>query len=111
MQDALDPLRRQAKTLHKQYEAGDTTALERVAAVIRPGGKPLKRADFLHVIAIERSFASWPQMKEAVRQAGVVGLQKRYQWVELEPSFGNYDFLCISSSTAPPKLLQDGKSL
>ncbi len=71
MTDPLDNLRRQAKTLQKQYENGDASALERVAAHLRPQKDPLKRADFLHVIARERSFATWPQMKEAVGTLGM----------------------------------------
>ncbi len=71
MTDPLDNLRRQAKTLQKQYQAGDTSALERVGQYLPPGKKALKRADFLHVIAQEKSFASWPQMKEAVETLGM----------------------------------------
>lgn len=62
----LDRLRRQAKDLHKSYETGETGALDRVRAVIPPGRAALKRADFLHVIARENTFVSWPALKEAV---------------------------------------------
>lgn len=69
--DALDRLRRQAKTLQKQYEAGGKPALERLAARLPQQGRAMKRADFLHVIALENSFASWPQMKAAVETLGM----------------------------------------
>ncbi len=72
MTDALDGLRRQAKNLQKSYEAGDTHARDRVRAHSpRPGGVALKRADFLHVIAQENSYASWPDMKLAVQTQGL----------------------------------------
>ncbi len=71
MTDPLDALRRQAKTLQKQYQAGDKAALERVDAQLPRKPEALKRADFLHVIAIENSFATWPQMKEAVAMLGM----------------------------------------
>lgn len=70
MTDPLDALRRQAKTLHKQYESGERTAIARVDQV-RPRSGDLKHADFLHVIARENSFASWPQMKVAVETQGM----------------------------------------
>ncbi|MDX8347192.1 ankyrin repeat domain-containing protein [Cognatiyoonia sp. IB215446] len=71
MTDPLDALRRQAKTLHKHYESGDRAAIARVDAVGPRKSGPLKRADFLHVIARENSFASWPQMKIAVETQGM----------------------------------------
>ena len=71
MSDPLDILRRQAKTLQKSYESGGTEAIARVKARLPNGKDPLKRADFLHVIALENSFASWPMMKEAVATHGM----------------------------------------
>ena len=70
MTDPLDVLRRQAKILHKQYETGDRTAIDRVNHV-RPRKGDLKHADFLHVIAKENNFASWPQMKVTVETQGM----------------------------------------
>lgn len=71
MTDPLDALRRQAKTLQKTYETGDRTAIARVEIVNPRKAGPLKRADFLHVVAREKSFASWPQMKIAVETRGM----------------------------------------
>ena len=71
MTDPLHPLRRQAKLLHKQYEAGDRDAMTRVNMINPRAGGPLKHADFLHVIARENDFASWPQMKIAVETRGM----------------------------------------
>lgn len=70
MTQTLDDLRRQAKILHKTYEAGDPTAIGRIDRV-NPRSGDLKHADFLHVIARENSFASWPQMKAAVETQGM----------------------------------------
>ena len=71
MTDPLDDLRRQAKTLQKRYETGDRDAIARVdLAQLRRDGV-LKRADFLHVVARENNFASWPQMKTAVETRGM----------------------------------------
>ena len=71
MTDPLHPLRRQAKILHKQYDAGDRDAMIRVNMINPRAAEPLKHADFLHVIARENDFASWPQMKVAVETRGL----------------------------------------
>ncbi len=71
MSDPLEYLRRQAKTLQKQYETGDKAAADRVHPHVGSKASGLKRADFLHVIALENSFATWPQMKEAVEAFGM----------------------------------------
>lgn len=71
MKDPLDTLRRQAKTLQKSYESGKSSALARVKARLPDGKDALKRADFLHVIAQENTFISWPAMKEAVATLGM----------------------------------------
>ncbi len=71
MTDTLDGLRRQAKTLQKQYQGGDRNAIMRIDAIKLRDAGPLKRADFLHVIARENNFASWPQLKLAVETQGM----------------------------------------
>lgn len=71
MTDPLDALRRQAKTLHKSYETGDRAAIARVHLIRPRDSGPLKRADFLHVVARENSFATWPEMKLAVETGGM----------------------------------------
>ncbi len=70
MTDPLDALRRQAKTLHRLYEFGDKPAIARVD-MVSPRKGDLKHADFLHVIAREQNFPSWPQMKIAVETQGM----------------------------------------
>ena len=68
----LDALRRIAKQLQKAFEAGDATAKARVAQLPgRRDGARLKRADFLHVVAREQGYASWPRLKAAAEADGL----------------------------------------
>lgn len=72
MTKSLDRLRRDAKALKKAHEAGAPDARARIRAhPPRPEGQELKHADYLHVIAQENSFASWPALKEAVETLGM----------------------------------------
>ncbi len=72
MMTSLDQLRRDAKALRKAYEAGETYARQRVANhPPRPDGVALKHADFLHVIAREAKFESWPALKLAAELEGL----------------------------------------
>jgi ankyrin repeat protein len=65
-------LRRRAKALRKSYEAGDSGAAQRLRLHRpRPAGADLRHADFLHVIALEEGFASWPQLKFAAETVGL----------------------------------------
>jgi hypothetical protein len=69
---SLDRLRRDAKALKKAYEAGDPAAAERIRShPPRLAGETLKHADFLHVIAREQQFESWPRMKLAAETVGL----------------------------------------
>ncbi|PYG33282.1 ankyrin repeat domain-containing protein [Pelagimonas varians] len=69
---SIDNLRRAAKQLHRAFEAGDKLARERLKQhPPRPAGELLKRADFLHVVAQENNFASWPQLKHAAETMGL----------------------------------------
>lgn len=64
--DPLAPLRRAAKRLHKAYDAQEAEALHRLRLhPPRKADASLKRADFLHVIAQENGFESWPKLKLA----------------------------------------------
>lgn len=77
MSDSLDKLRRAAKQLRHAYEAGSPAALERMRAhPPRSDGADLQHADFLHVIAQEEGFASWPSLKEAATLQGLDRAQK-----------------------------------
>lgn len=78
MPKSLDQLRRDAKALKKAFDAGDTYARQRVANhPPRPEGVPLKHSDFLHVIARENSFLSWPALKAAAELDGLDVAEKR----------------------------------
>ncbi|KUF09318.1 ankyrin repeat domain-containing protein [Pseudoponticoccus marisrubri] len=69
---SLDTLRRDAKRLHRAHAAGELQARQRVLQhPPRPDGQALKHADFLHVIAQENGFASWPQLKLAAETMGL----------------------------------------
>ncbi|WP_353474461.1 ankyrin repeat domain-containing protein [Salipiger sp. H15] len=69
---SIDDLRREARRLHKSYEAGDRAARERLRELPPRGdGRELKRADFLQVVARERGFESWPKLKLAAETQGL----------------------------------------
>ena len=70
MTDPLNPLKRSAKALQKAYEADDRNARLQVHAYV-DAEKPLKHADFLHVIARRQGFESWPKLKAAVEARGL----------------------------------------
>lgn len=72
MTKSIDQLRRDARALKRAFNEGDRHARERIQLHRpRPDGTPLKHADFLHVIAQENSFASWPALKLAVELHGM----------------------------------------
>ena len=72
MPKSLDQLRRDAKALRRDYEALDPRAHARIRNYPpRPEGPPLKHADFLHVIAMENSFPSWPKLVWAAETIGL----------------------------------------
>ena len=69
---SLSQLRRDAKALRKAHEASDPVALQRLKVhPPRPDEVPLKHADYLHVIALESGFSSWPALKEAQEMQGL----------------------------------------
>ncbi|MEQ9260368.1 MAG: ankyrin repeat domain-containing protein [Roseovarius sp.] len=69
---SLDTLRRQAKSLRKAHERGDAEAAERLRLMApRPAGEALRHADYLHVIAREAGFDSWPRLKFAAETLGL----------------------------------------
>lgn len=65
----LDQLRRAAKTLRKSYEASDDGARQLVQNLW--GKDPEVHADFLHVVARQHGFASWPRLKWAAETIGL----------------------------------------
>jgi len=75
---SIEQLRRDAKALKKAHEAGEVHARSRIASIApRPDGAVLKHSDYLHVIARENSFASWPSLKLAVDMLGMDVAAKR----------------------------------
>ncbi len=75
---SIDQLRRDAKRLKRGWEAGEAQARDRIA--VHPPRKDqdaLRHADFLHVIAQETGFASWPALKEAAELMGLDRAQKQ----------------------------------
>ncbi|ASP19075.1 ankyrin repeats (3 copies) [Antarctobacter heliothermus] len=68
----LDDLRIEAKRLHRAYAAREVWAVQRLKQhPPRHATDDLKRADFLHVIAQETGFASWPKLKLAAETVGL----------------------------------------
>ncbi|MEM1300998.1 MAG: ankyrin repeat domain-containing protein [Pseudomonadota bacterium] len=65
----LDQLRRAAKTLKKSYDAGEAGARQAVRGLW--GKEPQSHADFLHVIARQHGFISWPRLKWAAETIGL----------------------------------------
>ena len=72
IKDPLDRFRRAAKALKASYEAGEPNAISRLRInPPRRDGAELKHADYLHVVARENQFNSWPIMKEAIARLGM----------------------------------------
>lgn len=76
MSHSLEFLRLQAKKLRQLSEAGDADALRRISAFVDISTSPLKHADFLHVIAKENGFESWPKLKFTTQQSVMDRAQK-----------------------------------
>ncbi|MTH98359.1 ankyrin repeat domain-containing protein [Roseibium sp. RKSG952] len=66
----LDGYRKNARALKKAYASAEPEALERAARQGISSASP-KHADFLHVVAREAGFASWPKLKLALEIAGM----------------------------------------
>ncbi len=72
MTKQIDQLRRDATALKKAFHVQDAAALARVKAHMPRGpGADLKHADFLHVVARENGFASWPHLKASAGSQGM----------------------------------------
>ncbi len=79
---SIDQLRRDAKTLRRAFEAGDVAARQRVRSVKpREDLSALKHADFLHVIAREQGFGSWPRLVFAAETHGLDRAAKRQRLI------------------------------
>lgn len=71
----IETLRASAKRLKKAFAAGDIEAARRLQAVLPNLSQP-KHADFLHVIARENLYESWPKLKFAVEAARLSRAQR-----------------------------------
>ena len=76
---SIETLRRKAKMLRKAYRAGEPDARALVARHLPKGkeGGALKHADFLHVVAREAQFESWPKLKFAAEKVGLDRLARQ----------------------------------
>lgn len=84
---SLEQLRRDAKALKKAWSAGEVHARQRITAYPpRDDLSHLKHADFLHVIAREQGFESWPQLVLVAETQGLdrTALQKRLRLALME---------------------------
>ncbi len=92
MTKTIDQLRRDATALKKAFHANDREAFDQVSKYLPPAAgqpqgqgplsgprPPLKHADFLHVIAREQGFASWPVLVATwdTPDAGLAALRQR----------------------------------
>ncbi len=72
MPKSIEQLRRDAKALRRAYEALDPGAMARVKNYPpRKSDAELRHADFLHVVAIENGFPSWPKLVWAAETIGL----------------------------------------
>lgn len=83
MTKSLDQLRRDAKALGRAFAGGDEGAKLRIHRILaKPRNGRYRHADFLHVIARETGYATWPALKLAVETLGMDRAQKqgRLRW-------------------------------
>ena len=74
---SLEQLRRDAKSLKKAWDSGALHARQRLTNYPpRAALDDLKHADFLHVIAREAGFASWPALVAAAERVGLDKAQR-----------------------------------
>ena len=79
---SLDQLRRDAKSLRRAFDGGDPVARQRLeSAMPRADLTSLKHADYLHVIAREQGFRSWPRLVFAVETHGMDRAAKRQRLI------------------------------
>src|SRR4051794_32696831 len=64
----LEHCRKDAKALLRAARAGDPAALERVRDV-SAYSNGLQLSDAQHVVAVERGYRTWPELKHALEQA------------------------------------------
>lgn len=104
MTDSLDNFRRDAKALHKAYDTMDADARRRVEMYVKPTKAP-QHADFLHVIAREQTFASWPAMKDAIAR---LGLDRAARQQRLKIALYNGNMAVVRRLVADDPAVADG---
>ncbi|WP_299703623.1 ankyrin repeat domain-containing protein [uncultured Tateyamaria sp.] len=106
MTKSLEQLRRDAKALRTAHEAGEIRAGQRIANYPpRPEGVALKHADYLHVIARENGFLSWPALKFA---ADMVGMETAAKRQRLKAALYNGQFSVADQLLADTPTLAEG---
>ncbi len=104
MTKSLDQLRRDAKALRTAFEAGELHARQRLKNYPpRSDSAELKHADYLHVIARENAFASWPALKLAVETLGMDRAAK-LQRLKIAVAHGHFkavDHLLVDTPDLP----------
>lgn len=74
----IDYLRRSAKRLRKSACAADQKAIQRIEKHLpQKSVEQLQHADYLHVIARENDYGSWPELKLAFETQGMDRRQKQ----------------------------------
>ncbi|MEM9047183.1 MAG: ankyrin repeat domain-containing protein [Pseudomonadota bacterium] len=75
MKSPIDRHRAGAKALKKAFAAGDPAAAARLRAILPErggsGAMAPKYADFLHVVAVEAGYDSWPKLKFGLEAAAM----------------------------------------
>ena len=106
MTKSIEQLRRDAKVLRKAYEAGEIHAHQRILNYPpRTDGASLKHADYLHVIAKEQGFVSWPALKFA---AEMLGMDKATKQQRLKVALYYGQFNVVEQLLVKDPYLADG---
>ncbi|MEP3048712.1 MAG: ankyrin repeat domain-containing protein [Roseibium sp.] len=85
---SLETYRKEARHLKKAHALHDADALGRLAKYIAPD-KPLKHADYLHVIAREAGHDSWPKLKFAM-ESETMNREQRAERLKTALYFGQH---------------------
>jgi len=104
----LDRFRRAAKRLAQDHALGLPSALTRLQVhPPRSGLQGLRHADYLHVIAQENNFASWPALKLAAETIGLdrAALQQRLKIALAHGQNSVVEHLLIEHPNLPDGLL------
>lgn len=107
MPKSIEQLRRDAKALRRAYEALDPDARTRMQIILPNSAEtPFKHADFLHVIACENNFDSWPKL---VCAAKTIGLDRAAKQQRLKTAIFHGQNWVIEQLLADTPDLPDGQ--